>query len=338
MKIARYGRLITLFLAFLPTMITLAGGPAQGDESRAGIELQGTIRVSGAWALYPMMVKWSGEFRKTCQGVRIDISAGGAGKGIADVLSGLVDIGMVSREVTPEEVKRGTCYVPVVRDAVFPTMNRRNPALNILLQRGVKKETFIDWWIKGGVLTWGEAAGLSPPNTVKNRIHVYTRSDSCGAAETWAQYLGGKNQEDLKGIGVYGDPGLAEVVRKDVLGVGYNNLSCAYDFRTALPLDGLVIIPIDVNENGKVDAGESLKTKNEAIRAINSGVYPSPPARALYLVTKTGFRGPSKGFIQWILTEGQKYVEEAGYIRLPKAMVTESLRKLKAESKTQKPL
>ena len=73
----------------------------------------------------------------------------------------------------------------------------------------------------------------------KDKISVYTRSDSCGAAETWAQYLGKKNQEDLKGVGVYGDPGLAEAVRKDLLGIGYNNLGFAYDFKAGLPLEGL---------------------------------------------------------------------------------------------------
>ena len=41
----------------------------------------------------------------------------------------------------------------------------------------------------------------------KEKINVYTRSDACGAAEMWAKYMG-KKQEDLKGIGIYGDPGM----------------------------------------------------------------------------------------------------------------------------------
>ena len=36
---------------------------------------QVTIRVSGAWALYPMMVKWGEEFWKIHPNMRIDISA-----------------------------------------------------------------------------------------------------------------------------------------------------------------------------------------------------------------------------------------------------------------------
>ena len=288
-------------------------------------EIKGTIRVSGAWALYPMMVAWGEEFRKIHPKVRIDLSAGGAGKGAADALAGLVDLGMVSRDINPEEVKQGAFYIPVVKDAVFPTINERNPVLSKgLAQKGVRKQTFIDLWITGKDLTWGAVAGTNSKETIR----VYTRSDSCGAAETWAQYLGKKRQEDLQGVGVYGDPGLAEAVRKDVLGMGYNNLNYAYDFKTGLPPKGLSIIPIDVNENGKVDPEEDLRTKAQAIQAVATGRYPSPPARDLYLVTKDGFKGITKSFILWILTDGQKHVDENGYIRLTKTQIAQSLKKL----------
>ena len=112
------------------------------------------------------------------------------------------------------------------------------------------------------------------------------------------------------------------------MGIGYNNLNYAYDFKTGLPLKGLSILPIDVNENGKVDPEEDLKTKTKAIQAVASGIYPSPPARDLYLMTKDGFKGVTKVFIQWILTDGQKYVDENGYIQLTKTQVNEALKKL----------
>ena len=300
-------------------------GPTGSVGAPKGSSLEGTVRVSGAWALYPMMVRWGEEFGKVHPKVRVDISAGGAGKGVADALANLVDIGMVSREVNPEEVRKGGFFIPVVKDAVFPVLNHGNPVFEKgLVSKGVKKKTFIDLWINGRNLTWGEIAGTDS----KDRVQVYTRSDSCGAAETWAQYLGGKKQEDLKGVGVYGDPGLAEAVRKDLFGTGYNNLNYAYDARTGLPLPGLQIIPIDVNENGKADPEEDLKTKDHAIQAVVSGRYPSPPARDLYLMTKDRFKGPAKEFIRWVLTEGQQYVNEMGYIKLKETQILEALKKI----------
>ncbi len=325
------GRLTLTALAFgfILAFVTAFTSWRQGTGDRSAFpkgmgEPQGTIRVSGAWALYPMMVKWGEEFKRIYPRVRVDISAGGAGKGVADALAGLVDIGMVSRDISTEETKQGAFYVPVVKDAVFPTMNAENPLPSkSLFEKGVKKQTLVDLWIKGKNLTWGEVAGIDS----KHPVHVYTRSDSCGAAETWAQYLGRNKQEDLNGIGVYGDPGLAEAVRKDPLGIGYNNLNYAYDFKTGLPIKGLRIVPIDLNGNGRVDPEEDLADKNRAIRAVASGTYPSPPARELYLLTKDRFKGLSKEFLRWILTDGQKYVEENGYIKLSKNHVSDALKK-----------
>ncbi|MGB3903876.1 MAG: PstS family phosphate ABC transporter substrate-binding protein [Anaerolineae bacterium] len=316
------GLLLALVLMLGVPACRPGGAPSQqtpGVES----ELQGTVRVSGAWALYPMMVRWGEEFQKIHPRVRLDISAGGAGKGMADALARLVDIGMVSREVRPEEIEQGAYFVPVAKDAVFPTTNESNPAWEVLGEQGIQRQTFIDLWINGNTLTWGEIAGTESNDVV----NVYTRSDACGAAETWAKYLGGA-QEDLAGIGVYGDPGLAQAVKTDSLGMGYNNLNYAYDATTGLPVVGLRVIPIDVNEDGEVGPEENLSTKTRAIEAIGSGVYPSPPARDLYLVTQGGFQGLAEEFVRWILTEGQQYAEEVGYISLTDAQLREALGKL----------
>ena len=313
--------LITVVAAFfqyhLSNPVAAVAAPAAKETS-----VEGTIRVSGAWALYPMMVRWAEEFKKIHPQVRIDVSAGGAGKGVTDALTGFVDIGMVSRELRPEEIKQNAFYVPVVKDAVFPTINAGNPVTKEILQKGLKKKALQDLWVSGQNLTWGQLAG----STNNQKIRVYTRSDSCGAAETWAKYLGAK-QEDLKGVAVYGDPGVAQAVRKDKTGVGYNNLNYAYDMKTGQPLAGLQVAPIDVNENGRVDPGERLRTKQEAIKAVLSGSYPSPPARDLYLVAKDSFQGVSKAFVHWILSDGQKYVEEVGYLKISAKQIKDALDK-----------
>ena len=276
-------------------------------------ELQGTIKISGAWALYPMVVKWGEEFQKIHPNVRIDISAGGAGKGMADVLGGMVDIGMVSREIYPEEIENGAFWVAVTKDAVVPTVNENNPVLETLMRQGIKKQSLVDLWITGDITTWGEVVGMD----VSDEINVYTRSDACGAAETWAEYFGEYYQEDLLGVAVYGDPGLAEAVRQDYLGIGYNNLNFAYDASTGEPVAGIQVLPIDLNGNGVIDEGENFyATKYELMEAIGAGVYPSPPARDLNLVTKGAPTGLTKEFIDWCLTEGQQYVTETGYVPL----------------------
>ena len=288
-------------------------------------QIKGTISLSGAWALYPMAVKWAEEFRKTNPGVRIDISAGGAGKGITDALTNMVDIGMVSREIYPEEMKKGAYPIAVTKDAVVAVVNASNPALEAIMSKGLKREAGNNIWITGMYKTWSQAFGSkgSAP------IHTYTRSDACGAAEVWAKYYG-KKQEDLLGSGVYGDPGLALAVKKDPLGIGYNNIGYAYDSKTKKQIAGIRVVPLDINGDGRITPDENFyDSMDQLINAIADGKFPSPPARELYLVTNgKPQKEVVKKFLAWILTDGQKFVNEAGYITLSKESIGKEIKKL----------
>lgn len=299
-----------LVLVMLIVLSMLAGcaGAQQSNNKE-----QQTIAVSGAFALYPLMVQWADQYQQLYPDVRIDVSAGGAGKGMADAIAGAVDIGMVSREISPEEVDLGAYGIAVTRDAVFGTISDKNPYLADLMQTGITKEILAGIFLTGEITTWGQVLGKPE---ITEEIHVYTRSDACGAAEMWVKYVGGKNQEELLGIGVNADPGVLEAVIKDPLGIGYNNLNYAYDTKTGLPVAGAAVLPLDVNENGKVDSEEVLSNKDDAVAAVAENRYPSPPARPLYLVTKGKPSGAVMDFISWILADGQSFVNEAGYVEL----------------------
>jgi phosphate transport system substrate-binding protein len=312
-----------VFCVLMASVFTLSGcerKPASSSESG----LKGTISISGAWALYPMVVKWAQEFQEIHPGVQIDVSAGGAGKGMADCLSGAADLGMLSRDIHPSEFEKGAWPIAVVKDAVVAVANRNHPAADTLLKRGLTRSECIDLWSSGRLKVWSDLPGIS----CDEPIHVYTRSDACGAAETWAKYLG-KNQEDLKGIGVFGDPGLAEAVRKDPMGIGYNNVNYAYDAVSRKPMDGLIVIPLDLNENGRIEPEESFyEDRSRITKAIAEGRYPSPPARLLYLVSKgKPVRPEVDAFLRWILQDGQAFAEEAGYVPLSREAAAEELEK-----------
>jgi len=285
-----------------------------------------TISISGAWALYPLTVRWAEEYRKIHPEVRIDISAGGAGKGIADVLGGLVEIGMVSREINPEELNKGALPVAVAKDAVVAVVNEKNPVLPDLLARGLSVEAGINIWITGNYKTWGEITG----NKSGLQVNVYTRSDACGAAEIWAS-LFGKKQEDLLGIGVYGDPGLAQAVMHDPAGIGFNNIGYVYDSYTRTPIPGIKIVPLDLDKTGRIEESERFyDSMEDIINAIGSGIYPSPPSRELYFVLN-GMPGNNrvlKDFVEWVLTAGQKFVTDAGYVPLSPETIAMGLKHL----------
>jgi len=322
-------RLVTLFaLLTLAVNMLSACAPGVTEASSVGgeVKLEGTLSISGAFALYPLMTRWAEEFQKVHPDVKFDISAGGAGKGMTDAVSGAVDIGMVSREVKTEEEAQGAYGVAVTKDGVFPVINAQNPVLADILAKGISQEMFTKIYITAEITTWGQVAGRPE---ITDEIHLYTRSDAAGAPEMWAKFLGNKKQEDLLGIGVNGDPGVLEAVIKDPLGLGYNNLGYAFDLASGKAVAGAVVAPIDVNNNGAADVDELFESMPEAIDAVASGKYPSPPARLLNVVTKGKPTGLTQAFIAWILTDGQAFVAEAGYVRLTPEQLAQSLEKVK---------
>jgi phosphate transport system substrate-binding protein len=142
----------------------------------------------------------------------------------------------------------------------------------------------------------------------------------------WALFSLGEAQEDLIGTAVNADPGLAEAVRQDPLGVGYNNIGFAYDQASGAPLAGLQIIPLDLNGNEQIDPDEDFyAARDDLTAAIAAEVYPFPPARVLYLVTKGEPNPVIIVFYRWVLTEGQAFVADAGYVSLTEERIQEAL-------------
>lgn len=317
---------ISGIIAILTAAVIMLSACAPQAAAAPTSALNGTISISGAFALYPMMTSWSQEFQKLYPGVKFDISAGGAGKGMTDTLAGAVDIGMISRPITTAEEAKGAAWVAVTKDAVFPVINAKNPVIAKIMAQGISQDVFIKIFITGEIKTWGEVVG-DPANT--DPIHVYTRSDACGAGDIWAKFLGNKVQDDIQGIGVNGDPGILDAVLKDPLGIGYNNLGYVFDLSSGKLVDGAIAAPIDNNKNGTADPDEIVDSLTKAVELIASDKYPSPPARLEYLATKGKPSGLTQAFIQWILTDGQQYVGAAGYVQLTPAQLQESQAKVK---------
>ena len=290
--------------------------------------LSGTINISGAFALYPMMQVWSAEFTKLNPGVQFNVQGGGAGKGMTDALAGAGDIGMVSRSIQPAEEAKGAYWVSVAKDAVFPVVSAQNPVMADLMAKGISQAMFKKIFITGEVTTWGQVIGKTSDT---DAIHVYTRSDSAGAADMWAQFCGGKVQADLlkTAIGVNGEPALVDTVSKDPLGIAYSNLNSVFDVTSGNIVTGAAVPPIDMAGTGQITPDEVYKTTADAVKAVADGKYPSPPARFENLVTKGKPTGVVQAFILWILTDGQKDLNQAGYVPLTADQLAAALAKVK---------
>jgi phosphate transport system substrate-binding protein len=309
----------------LALFLAACGGNSNNNAGNGG--LKGEVQLSGAFALYPLAIEWAAEFQKLNPGVKVEVRTGGAGKGIADALSQTVDFGMVSRALYKTEIDKGAIGFAVAKDAVVATINEDNPAIKDILAHGISADDAIKIWLTGEAKVWGDILG----NGDQTPINAYTRSDACGAAETWAAWFG-KKQDDLAGIKIYSDPGVVEAVRKDVYGIGINNIGYAYNSRSHKPERNIKIVPLDGNSDGKISADEYFyDTKGDVTNAIARGKYPSPPARDLLLVSKGLPQNEAAlEFLKYVLSkEGQQKSEPAGYIPMPDEKIQKSLELLK---------
>lgn len=285
------------------------------------------INFSGAYALYPLNLKWSEEYQKQHKDIVFNIQPGGAGKGLTDALSGNADVGMFSREISDNELNKDTWFIVLAKDAVFATINSNNFFIDSFRKRGITKNELQQIFLKQQPATWEKL--LQTKLNATHKIDVYSRSDASGAAESWASFFN-VHQDNLKGIAMLGDPGIADAVKKDINGIGFNNTQYLFDLNSGNKISGIEILPLDVNGNGKIDSNENFYSNLSTVEnAVLSGSYPSPPVRNLYFVCKQ--KPADKNildYFKWVLTNGQQYIKAAGYVPLPDSVIQQQLQKL----------
>jgi len=306
-----------VFCMIVAVIVTLLWSNCGGGRSD-------TIRISGAWALYPMMQVWADEYRRI-KPVDIEVGGGGAGKGMSDVLNGQVDIAMCSRPIREEEMKLGAFYLAVTKDAVIALVNAENPVLPQLMSRGLSRETLKAVFMKK-VLRWGE---VGHRELTGDSIVVYGRADASGAAQVWARFLGDYSQSDIQDqadANFSGDQALCNGIKNNRNAIGFCNINYAYNIEDDGYADGIRPVPVDLDENGILDPDENFyANRSLLVQNITLGVYPSPPARLEYLVSRGPFSPTAREFVRWILTDGQAFVSGNGYVNLPAVQLQQEI-------------
>jgi len=302
--------IIALFLLFATSCYQ---NKEKSEPVETATELKGELKISGAYALGPLMNDWADEFMKIHPDLVITVQEEGSGAGISNLLSGSTDLAMISEALTPEQENSGLWRIAVSREGIVAIVNSKNPVLDELLKQGISWEELGLLFAGNGELSWGSVVGSDE----KSPVRVYTRSDQSGAAGIWAAYLGLKKDE-MKGTPLQGDTGIIAGILKDPFGLSFCNAHYAFNLNTDSPVDGLKVLPIDYNNNGMLDAREQIfENLSKLHRAAYLGTYPSHLCRELLLVSTEKPTDPNiVEFITWILTDGQKMAVESGYCEI----------------------
>ncbi|MGD0755757.1 MAG: substrate-binding domain-containing protein [Bacteroidales bacterium] len=289
-------------------------------------KISGSFTISGAYALYPLVRKWSDDFMKINPAVKIVVTTGGTGQGIDDLLAKKNQLAMISRPLTNDEQTEGIWVLPVAKEGVAPIVNQKNPFIKRILERGITPEKLINLFTGEKSMTWGELLDT----TVKEKIIVYTRADESGAADVWANFLW-KEVSDLKGIKVVGDDEMIKSIQGNLLSIGYCNFSYAFEPVTGGRIKDIQVMPIDLNFDRIIDRKERPFTNiNKAHRGLWLGYYPKNLTREL---TFGSVGKPTDSavleFLYYTLTVGQADVANEGFCELNDVYVRNELDILK---------
>ena len=239
---------------------------------------------------------WAETYQAEYPDVRISVTGGGSGTGIAALINGTVDIANASRKIKDEELteakSKGIEPVEhiIARDAIAVIVNPENPVSELTLQQ-------IADIYSGKITNWLDVGGEDRPIVKLSRetnsgTHVYF-------LETVLR-LGDKENKTLFSTDTLLLPsseGIIAEVRQNPNAIGY---------------DGLGYVPDDLKmiAIAKETGGAYVLP---AIATVNDKTYPI--ARDLYMYTNGEPTGIVKEYLDWILSpEAQEIVAKLGFV------------------------
>jgi phosphate transport system substrate-binding protein len=268
--------------------------PPAGGHEASGAAIQNV----GSDTMLNLALAWTEAYRMLRPDVRIAVTGGGSGTGIAGLIDGTVDIANASRRIKPEEFEAAQAngITPVesvvARDAIAVVVHPSNPVDDLTLQQ-------LSDIFSGRITNWSQVGGEDRP------IVLLSRESNSGTHVYFLEQvvrLGDPNSHTLFSPDTLLMPsseGISAEVRQNPNAIGYDGLGYVTPDQKTIAVaaspDGPYVLP--------------------KIGTVNSGAYPI--ARDLYIYTVGEPQGDIADYLNWILSpEGQAIVARLGFVPL----------------------
>lgn len=271
-----------------------SGSSPPSDDTQASPQ---TIENKGSDTLVNLALAWAEAYTGLRPDMRISVTGGGSGTGIAAMINGTVDIANASRAMKSEEIgaaeENGITPVEfsVARDAIAVVVHPSNPVERLTLQQ------ISDIYTRK-ITNWSQVGGEDRP------IVLLSRESNSG---TYVYFLENVIRMGDKGSALLFSPdtllmpsseGIGTEVRQNPNAIGYDGLGYVTDDQKVIAVardsDGPYVLP--------------------SVETVNDGSY--PVSRALYMYTAGEPIGQVREYLDWILGEGQAIVSELGFVPL----------------------
>lgn len=269
-------------------------------------EKQKVVVVTGARFSYKLVEKWIDEYSRVNPDVQIVVEArGSADPNKYDILAEVYD--------QADDIKKSREYVYIGRYAVLPIATANSEFARIYTDKGLDAD-FIKQIFFHDIF-----ADKEKQKQIKAPFAPYTRLQKAGVPSVFAQYFG-YEQKDIKGTAIAGsDAHLLKALLRDSIGITYMPLPLIYDSETRKPVNGIAVLPVDLNGNGKVSSEEkfyeNVDKVIEQLESTRQSDIKNIPIEYLHLsVHKKNASAEAIDFLKWVNENGQAYLHEYGYL------------------------
>jgi phosphate transport system substrate-binding protein len=302
------------------------------------------VTGAGSSFVYPVMTKWSADYRAATK-VQVNYQSIGSGGGIAQIKAGTVDFGASDAPMKPEDLaKFGLGQFPTVIGGVVPVVNIPGVAAGKIRFTGpLLADLFL-----GKIKTWNDPAiaalnpGLTLPATKVTIVH---RADGSGTTFNFVNYLSkvspgwkaavgeGTTVKWPAGIGGKGNEGVAAYVKQIKGGIGYVELSYALQNKMAYAAmqnaAGKWVLPNAESFAAAADSADWSKAQDLYL------VMTHPPGAESWPITASVFiilyKQPknaatakaAKNYFDWVFANGDAQAKKLDYVPLPAPLVAQ---------------
>jgi len=253
-----------------------------------------SINIAGSTTVLPIISIAAENFRRSNPDLNIIVNEGGSGVGVNQLGEGKLEIGMVSRDITSEEIaeypKVNFNPISIGKDAVVPVISSEiyNAGITSLTLSEIAKI------YRGEIQNWQELGGPD------KEILVIDKEASRGTRHVFMEMVLGDKEAEAKGADL-------------VLGSNNEEQTAIVQSDAAIGMLSNAWLNKDVKGLSiKMNTGEIIEP---SLKNILSNKFPI--TRDLLIVTNGSPKGAVKVFIDYLLSdEGQKIVEDSGYVKI----------------------
>ena len=327
-------------------VVSLLLGAAALVAADAGTVL---LNAAGATFPYPIYSKWFDVYHTAHPNIQINYQSIGSGGGIRQLQAGTVDFGASDGPMSDEQLAQSKfkiLHFPTVLGADVPSYNIPGVSTELNFTQKALADIFL-----GKITKWNdpELTKVNPGvNLPSADIVVVHRSDGSGTTYIWTDFLS-KVSEEWKnkvgkgtsvnwpvGLGGKGNEGVSGLVKQTPDAIGYIELVYAaqnnISFGKVQNADGK-FVKADLAGVTAAAAGAAKDMPADFRVSITNapGATSYPVSSFTWLlipehISDATKRDAIKGFLKWMLVDGQKYNEGLTYAQLPKAVVAKEMK------------